>query len=95
MQAVFALPDDPGPTVVSHLPPIINLADFSAICEFETTHPEIYQNARVASADASFAQQAKDQMDAFNVCFNGPHASEFKRMIEAYKRLGRRSHVHK
>jgi hypothetical protein len=63
MDAVFALPDDPGPTIVSHMAPIINRADFAAIKVFESLHPELYKEAKRAPTDASHIVQMKAQID--------------------------------
>jgi hypothetical protein len=82
MEEVFALPDDPGPKRVSHLSPVINRADFAAIQKFEALHPELYRDAKHSPDDATFKKQMKAQIDAFNVLFSGPHAEEFKKLID-------------
>jgi hypothetical protein len=85
MKEVFALPDDPGPTRVSHLSPIISGYDFAAIQCFERLHPELYADAASSPPDAPFMNQMKAQIDAFNVLFSGPYATEFKQMINECK----------
>ena len=65
----------------------INGADFEAICEFESNHPELYKDAvkheeTEESYERDLATQMCIQMESFNWIFNHPdYSQEFKKLI--------------